>query len=73
MGPCLYGLLENFWDFQKLAIRQNGFQGTEFPATRGKRQGGLETQKIFNVLVDNFIRTWLAITVEDQRVSHEGL
>ena len=28
---------------------------------------------IFNVMVDNVIITWLAITVESQRVAHDGL
>ena len=25
------------------------------------------------MVVDNFIRTWLAMTVEDKRVAHDGL
>ena len=28
---------------------------------------------LFNMVVDNVIRTWLAMTVEDQRVAHYGL
>ena len=28
---------------------------------------------LFNVVVDNVIRTWLAMTVEDQMVDHERL
>ena len=28
---------------------------------------------LYNVVVDNFIRTWLATTVEDKRVAHYGL
>ena len=28
---------------------------------------------LFNVVVDNSIRTWQALTVEDQRVDHERL
>ena len=28
---------------------------------------------MFNVVVENFIRTWLAMTVEDQSVAHDGL
>ena len=36
-------------------------------------QGGLISPTIFNVVVDIVIRTWLAMTVEDQRVSHDGL
>ena len=71
-GPCLYGLLETFWDCQRVVPRQNGFHGPAFPATRGTTQGGLVSQTLFNVVVDNFIRTWLAMIVEDQRMDHEG-
>ena len=53
--------------------RQNGFHGPAFPTTRGTMQGGLLSLTIFNVLVDNFIRTRLVMTVEDQRVAHDGL
>ena len=28
---------------------------------------------MFNVVVDNMVRTWLLITVEDQTVAQEGL
>ena len=28
---------------------------------------------LFNVIMDNDIRKWLAITVEDQRVAHASL
>ena len=28
---------------------------------------------LFNVVVENFIRTWLTMTVKDQRVAHDGL
>ena len=29
--------------------------------------------KLFNVVVENVIRNWLAMTVEDQRVARDGL
>ena len=56
-----------------MVSRQNVFHGPAFPATRGTTQGGLLSLTIFNVVVDNVIRTWLAMTVEDQRVDHYGL
>ena len=28
---------------------------------------------LFNVFVDNIIQTWLAMTVGDQRVAHDGV
>ena len=53
--------------------RQNIFQRPAFPATRGTTQGGLLSLTLFNVVVNNFIRNWLDMTVEDQRVAHGGL
>ena len=53
--------------------RKNGFHGPAFPTTRGTVQGGRVPLTLFNVVVDNIIRTWLTITVEDQRVVHNGL
>ena len=53
--------------------RQNEFHEPAFPATSGTTQGELVSPKLFNVVVDNFIQTWLAMTVEDQRLDHDGL
>ena len=33
-------------------------------------KGGFLSPTLFNVIVDNFIQTWLAMTVEDQRMAH---
>ena len=44
-----------------------------FPATRGKTKGVFVSLELFNVLVDNFIITCLAMTLEEQRVDHDGL
>ena len=73
MVPCLCGLLDTFWDRQQVVPRQNGFHGPAFPATRGTAQGSLVSPMLFNVVVDNVIRTWLAMTAEDHRVDHYGL
>ena len=72
-GPRLCGILETFWDYQQVVPRQNGFHGLDLPNTRGTTQGGLVSLTLFNVVVDNFIRTSLAMTVKDQRVDHDGL
>ena len=45
----------------------------DFPTTRVTMQGGLVSSALFNGVVYNVIRTWLVVTVEDQRVSHDGL
>ena len=72
-GSCLCGLLKTFCYFQQAVPRQNGFHVPTFPATRGKMQGGIVSLTLFNLVVDNFIRTWLAMTMEDQRSDHDGL
>ena len=52
---------------------QNGFHRPAFPATRGITQVRLVSPAMFSMVVDNVIRTWLSMTVEDQRVAHDGL
>ena len=44
-----------------------------FPSTRGITQVELVSPTLFNVVVDNVIRSWLTMTVEDQRVAQEEL
>ena len=66
------GLLETFWDHKQVVPRQNGYHGTDFPATQGTTQLGLVSQTLFNVVVYNVIWTWFAMTVEDHRVVHDG-
>ena len=62
-GPRLCGILETFWDLQKVLLRQNGFHGPALPTTRVKMQDGLVSPTLFNVVVDNVIRTWMDMTV----------
>ena len=72
-GTWMCGLLETLWEYEQVVLRQNGFHGPAFPATRGTMQGGLMYLTLFNMVVDNVIRTWMEMTVEDQRVAHDGL
>ena len=53
--------------------RQNGFHGLTFPTTRDTTQGRIVFLILFDVVVDNVIRTWLAMIVEDHKVAHDGL
>ena len=53
--------------------RQNGFHVPDFPTTRNTTQGRLVSLTLFNVVLDNGIRTWLDITVEDKMVDHERM
>ena len=66
-------LLENFWSHQQVVPKQNGYHGPALPATQVTMQVSFLSPTLFNVDVDNLIRTWLAMTVEDQRVAHYGL
>ena len=52
---------------------QNAFHRPAFPTTRGTTQGGLVSPTLFTMVVDNVIRTWLAMMVEDQQVDQDGL
>ena len=65
--------MDTFWSCQKVVPRQNGFHGLALPDTRGKTQGGIMSPTLFNVVVDNVIRTWMAMTVEYQWVAQYGL
>ena len=53
--PCIFGLLENFWECHQVVPRQNGFHGLAIPVTRGTMQAGLVYPTMFNVVLDNVI------------------
>ena len=72
-GPHMCGLLETLWDHQKVAPIKNSYHRPAFSDTWGTIQGGLVSPPLFNVVVDNVIRTWLAMTVKDQRLAHNRL
>ena len=70
-GTRMCRLLETLWSHQKLLPRHNGYHKLALPTTQRMTQIGLISPTLFNVVVDNVIRTWLSMTVEDQRVSHD--
>ena len=72
-GPQLCGLLETFWGCHKVVLVHNCFHGPTLPATRGTTKVGLVSPMLFNAVVDNVIRSWLAMKVDDHRVAHDGL
>ena len=53
--------------------RQNEYYGLAFPARLVTTQSGLVSLTLFNLFLENVIRTWLDMTVEDKRVGHDGL
>ena len=52
---------------------KNGYHGPHLQVTRGTTQGGLISPTLFNLIVDNVVRNWLALAVEDELVTHKGL
>ena len=65
--------LGDFLGPQKVVPGKNGYHGLSFPSTWVTMQGGLISPALFQVVVDNFIQTWLAMTVENHRVAHDGM
>ena len=72
-GPHIRGLLAEFWELQEVVTRENGYRVPHFQATRWKTQGGIISPTLFNLSVDNVVRNWLALMVEDELVAYEGL
>ena len=52
---------------------KNIYHSPHFKATRVTTQGILISLTLFNLIVDNVVRNWLALVVEDQLVTQEGL
>ena len=71
--PRMCKLLVVFWGRQEFVTRQNSYHSLYFKLTRGTTQGGIVSPTLFNLIVDNVVRNWLALAVEYQLVSHEGL
>ena len=51
----------------------NRYYGPKFMAVRWKTQGGLISPTLFNGVVDDLVRKWLAMMAEDQNVVQEEL
>ena len=62
-GLCLCRLLETLWDHQKVVPRQHVYHILALLSARVTTQDGVISPTLFNVVVDNFIRTWLVMTV----------
>ena len=67
-GLKMQGLMEAFLENQEVVIRQNGYHGPNFRATRCATQGGLASPKIFNVAVDSMFFHWIYLTVDYETV-----
>ena len=72
-GLHVRGLLVESWDWQEVVAWKNGYHRPHFQLTKGVFQGVLISSMLFNMIVDNAVRNWVSLTVEDKLVSHEGL
>ena len=72
-GTHMCRLLEMFWYQQEVVTHQNGYHSPHFRETRGTTKDILIFPTLFNFIVTNVVRNWLAMMVEDQLVAQEGL
>ena len=73
VGPKMRGILSEFWACQEVFTRKNGYHIPQFRATHGTTQGGMTFLTLFNVVVDNMVRHFLYMTVEDNAFIHDDL
>ena len=62
-----------FWEKQEVFTHQSGYHGQHFKATMVTNKGELILSTLFIIIVDNVVRNWIALTVEDQLVAQEVL
>ena len=65
-GPHMCRLLSIFLDHQEVVTRNNWYHKPHLNATKGTTQGGLILPTLFNLIMDNVVRNWLALMVKDQ-------
>ena len=69
--PCMCRLLAVFWNQQEFVTHKNGYHVLHFKSTQGTTQGRLISPTLFNLIVNNVVRNWITMTVDDQLVTHE--
>ena len=72
-GPKIRDILEEFWAWQEVCTRKNGYNVPQFRATRKTTQEVLTLTSLFNVVVENLVRHWLSMTVQYDAVIHNML
>jgi hypothetical protein len=70
-GPNMRRLIRHFWDEATNVCRASGNYGAPFKAGRGMTQGGPQSAKLFNVLVDAVVREWLRLLREEMGTEDE--
>ena len=64
-------LLATFWAHQEVLTMHNRYYGPTFMAIQWKKQRGIISPTLFNVVVNDLARKWLAMTAEYQTVAQE--
>ena len=64
--------IDNYWDNQKIVTKQSNFFGPVFTAIRCFNQGGILPPTMFNIQIDNGVRHWLSLVIDDAGVIHNG-
>jgi Reverse transcriptase (RNA-dependent DNA polymerase) len=64
VGERTLNLLRTFWDTQQLVVRQAGYHGKPFMASRGVTQGDPASSTIFNIVIDAVVRYWLSLVLD---------
>jgi hypothetical protein len=72
VGTRLIQLLRNFWKSQQAAVRQCGYYSSRFNIGRGVTQGDIPSPDIFNVVIDDIVRYWMANTLDYQCAAIDG-
>ena len=72
-GTHMHGLLEEFWERQKVITWKNRYHGPHFKETRETTQGYLISPTLFNLIIENMVHNCLVFIVEEKLFAHEGL
>jgi hypothetical protein len=73
VGPNILRLIRRNWKAQKLVPRQSGFHGPVVTPGSGNTQGGIFSPVAFNIQVDNVVRHWLSLVLDDKGTVTDGL
>ena len=66
-------MLEDLWSRHELVTQQNRYHSPQFRASRGIKKGDQTPPKLLNVALENVVRHWMSMAVEDDAFIHEGL